>query len=132
MNIITKNLIIKRSVCFEEPLQDMKLVEEETAKSLPLSDEDSGDENESLCSNISDVMYDMSENDISGSESYPNEPTNLPKWAEKTLSFARSNIGNPVDPRKTRGDYQSEGISLYCADPLLSYKCYLIFLYYPK
>ena len=60
MNIKTKNILIEGSVCFEEPLQDLKLVEEETAKLLPLSNEDSGDESESLCSDISDVMYEIS------------------------------------------------------------------------
>ena len=43
----------------------MQLVEEETAKSLPLSDEDSRDENESMCSDISDIIYDISEHEIS-------------------------------------------------------------------
>ena len=52
LNIRTKNIIIERSVRFEEPLQDLKLVEEETAKPLPLSDEDSGDGNESMCYDI--------------------------------------------------------------------------------
>ena len=66
MNIINKKIIIKRSVRFEESLQDLKLVAEETAKLLPLSNEDSGDENESLCYNISDIIYDISDNEKSG------------------------------------------------------------------
>ena len=79
MNIKNEKVLIERTVCFEEALQDLKLVEEETAKPLPLSDEDSGDENESSCSNVLDVIYYISENEISGSESYPNDPTHLPK-----------------------------------------------------
>ena len=61
LNIITKNIVIERSVHFEEPIQDLKLVEEEIAKLLPLFDEESGDESESLCSDILGVMYDINE-----------------------------------------------------------------------
>ena len=68
MNIRTKKIFIEIIVLFEEPLQDLQLVEEETAKPLPLSDEDSRDENESMRSDISDVMFDISEHKISGSE----------------------------------------------------------------
>ena len=85
MNIRTKNIIIEISVFFEEPLQDLKLIEEETAKPLPLSDEDSRDENESLCYDISYLMSDINEHGISCFESDLNEPTHLPKWAKKTL-----------------------------------------------
>ena len=67
-------------------------------------------------------MYDINEHEISGSKSNNNDPTHLPKWEKKTLSFARSNIGNPVDPRRTQGDYQREGISISCTDPLFSEK----------
>ena len=63
LNTKTKNIIIEESVCFEEPLQDLKLVEEKTAKSFPLSDEDCGDENEILCFDISDVMNDISDHE---------------------------------------------------------------------
>ena len=65
MNIITKNILIDRSVYYEEPLQDLKLVKEETAEILSLFVEDSGDENESVSYNISYMMYDIIENDIS-------------------------------------------------------------------
>ena len=62
MDIRSKNIFIERSVWFEEPLQDLQLVEEETAKPLPLSDEDYRDENESMFSDIFYVMYDISDN----------------------------------------------------------------------
>ena len=88
MNIINKNILIERSVCFEEPLQDLKLVEEETAEIPSLFAEDYGDENESVRYDISDLMSNISENYISDSETYPNEPTHLPKWVEKTPSSA--------------------------------------------
>ena len=64
-------------------------MQEETAKPLPLSDEDSGDENESLCSHISDLMYDIIENEISGCESDLNDPTHLPKWADSLLRWVK-------------------------------------------
>ena len=47
MDIISKRIFIERSVKFEELLHDLQLVEEETAKLLPLLEEDSGDNIES-------------------------------------------------------------------------------------
>ena len=64
MNIRTKNIFIERSVRFEEPLQDVKLVEEETVEIPSHSVEDSGDENESVSSDISDLMFYINEHDI--------------------------------------------------------------------
>ena len=48
MDIRSKNIFIERSVWFEEPLQDLQLVEEETAKLLPISYEYSRYENGSI------------------------------------------------------------------------------------
>ena len=55
LNIRTKNIFIERSVRFEEPLQDVELVEEETADISSRSDDYFDDENESVSSDISDV-----------------------------------------------------------------------------
>ena len=74
MNIINKNILIERSVRFEETLQDMKLVEEETDEIPSRSTDDSDDENASVISDISDMISDIIENDISGSVSDPNFP----------------------------------------------------------
>ena len=52
--------------------------------------------------------------------------THLPKWAKKTLTFVGTNIGNPVDPRRTRSYFQRTGIALSCHDFLLSKTCYLM------
>ena len=52
MNIKTKNIFIERSVRFEEPLQDVKLVEEETDEIPSCSADDSDDENASVSSDI--------------------------------------------------------------------------------
>ena len=72
------------------------------------------------------MIYDISENNISGSKSYPNVPTHLPKWAEKTLSFAGLDVGNPVDPRRTRSDFKRAGISLSGNDSLMSETYYMM------
>ena len=80
----------------------MELVEEETAEIFSHSADDSDDENGSVSSDISDLMSDISENNISGSESDPNDPIHLPKWVEKTLSSVCLNVGNHVDPRRTQ------------------------------
>ena len=69
LNIITKQIFIERSVCFEEPLQEVELVEEETAEIPSCSADHSDDENGSEGSDISDLIYDISEHNISDSES---------------------------------------------------------------
>ena len=63
-------------------------------------------------SDISDMISDISEKNISGSESDSDVSTHLPTWAKKTLSSDGENIGNPVDPRRTRSNFQREGIYL--------------------
>ena len=83
----------------------MELVEEETVEIPSRSTDDSDDKNGSEISDISDLMYDISVNNISGSESYSNVPTHLPKWAKNTLSSAGTNVGNPADLRRTRSGY---------------------------
>ena len=92
----------------------MELVEEETAEIFSRS----ADENGSVSSDISDPMSDISENNISGSESYPNVPTHLPKWVKKTLSSVGLDVGNPVDPRRTQLDFQRACIALSFNDYL--------------
>ena len=62
MGIRSKNIFIKRSVRFEEPLQDLQLVEEKTAKLFPLLNKHSGDENESIFYNISYYISNINEN----------------------------------------------------------------------
>ena len=61
MNIRNKNIFIEISVHFEEPLQDVELVEEETVELPPLYVENSGYEIESVISDISGMMSDISE-----------------------------------------------------------------------
>ena len=56
----------------------------------------------------------------------------LPTWARQTLSSVGDNIGNPDDPRRTRSDFQREGIALSCFDNLMSKTCYLMIISDPK
>ena len=101
MNIRTKQIFIERSVCFEEPLQEVELVEENPSE-IPFCYADHlGDESGSEGYDFAYLIYDISEKKISGSESYFEVQTHLPTWAKKTLSSARTNIGNPTDPRRT-------------------------------
>ena len=58
------------------------------------------------------MMYDISDYELSGYESYPNEPSHLPKWAKKTLSSVGLNVGNPADPRRTWAYFQRVGIDI--------------------
>ena len=61
-----------------------------------------------------DMILDISEKYISGSESYSELQTNLPTRAKNTLSSAGENIGNLADPRRTRSDFQRVGVDLTC------------------
>ena len=64
MNIRTKQIFILRSFHFEEPLQDVELVKEETVENSSRSVDDSDDENGSEGYEILDIMYDISEHNI--------------------------------------------------------------------
>ena len=66
------------------------------------------------------LISDINLQQTSVSESEPELQNHLPTWARHTLSSAGDNIGNPDDPRRTRSDFQREGIVLSCSDNLLS------------
>ena len=91
-----------------------------------------GDESGSEGSDFGDMISDISEKNISGSESDSEVQTHLPTWAKKTLSSVGENIGNPADPRRTWSEFQREGIVLFCHDDLLSKNCYLMIGSDPK
>ena len=59
MNIRTKQIFIERSVCFEEPLQEVELVEEETAEIPSFFADHFDDENGSEGYDISDMISDI-------------------------------------------------------------------------
>ena len=73
-----------------------------------------GDESGSEGYDFPEMISDISEKDISGSESDSEVQTHLPTWAKKTLSSAGPNIGNPIDPIRTRSEFQRAGIALSC------------------
>ena len=56
----------------------------------------------------------------------------LPKLAEKSLSSAGLDVGNPADPRRTRSDFQRAGIYFSCSDSLFSDTCYMMIGSNPK
>ena len=58
-------------------------MEEETTKLLPLPKEYSGDDIESLCYDISNIMYDINEHEESVLDSNPNDPPQFPKWVKR-------------------------------------------------
>ena len=67
MNIRTKQIFIEISVCFEEPLQEVELVEENSVEIPSCSADHLGDESGSEGSNFSEIIYDISEKYVSGS-----------------------------------------------------------------
>ena len=116
LNIRTKQIFIERSVRFQEPLQEVELVEEKTVEIPSCSADHLGDESGIEGYYFVALISHISEKNISGSESYSDVQTHLPTWAKKTLSSAGTNIGNPVDRRRTRFDFQRAGIDLSCHD----------------
>ena len=91
-----------------------------------------GDKSGSDDSDFVEMISNISEKEISHSESDSEVQTNLPTWAKKTLSSTKENIGNPVDPRRTRFEFQRACIALSFHDDLLSETCYLIIFSDPK
>ena len=77
-----------------------------------------------------ELIYDISEKYISGSELYSEVKSHLPTWAKKTLSSVGPKIGNPADPKRTRSNFQREGIALSCHDSLMYESFYLIIQLY--
>ena len=65
------------------------------------------------------MIFDISVQQKSDSESEPEVQNHLPTWSRQTLSSAGDNIGNPDDPRRTWFDFQREGIALSCPDNFL-------------
>ena len=126
LDIKTKQIIIERSVKFDEPLQEVELVKEKIAEfpsySIEYLDDEIGGDDPNLDPMISDISVQQS----SYTESEPKVQNHLPTWAQQTLSFAGENIGNPDDLRRTRSDFQRVGIALSCSDNLLFETCYLM------
>ena len=80
-----------------------------------LDDEIGGDDPD-----LDPMIFDISVQKKSDSESGPEVQNHLPTWAQQTLSSVGDNIGNLDDPRRTRSDFQRAGIVLSCPDYLLS------------
>ena len=78
------------------------------------------------------MIYDISVDKKLYSESEPEVQNHLPTWARHTLSSIGENIGNLDDPRRTRFDFQREGIALSCPDYFLYKYCYLMIISDPK
>ena len=127
LNIRTKQIFNEGSVQFEEHLEEVELGKEKYAKIPSCSAHYLDDEIGSDGSNIADMIYDISDKNISGSESDSEVQTHLPTWAKKTLSCVRENIGKPADLRRTRSYFQRAGIALSCHDSLL-YKTYYLMI----
>ena len=119
MNIRTKQISIERSARFEEPLQKVELVEEKFAEIPSCYADHLGDESGSEGSDFAEMRSDISEKNISGLESYYQVKTHLQTWAKNTLSSVGPNIGNLADPRRTRSDFQREGIDISCHDSFI-------------
>ena len=67
MNIRTKQIFIEISVRFEEPLQEVELVEENSAEIPSCSVDHLGDKNGCEGFYFAEIIYDISEKYISGS-----------------------------------------------------------------
>ena len=92
-----------------------------------LDDEIGGDDPD-----LDPLISDISVQQSSDTKSEPEVQNHLPTWARQTLSSAGDNIGNPNDPRRTRSDFQREGIYLSCPDNFLSKTCYFMIISDPK
>ena len=82
-----------------------KTVEFNSYSTEYLDDEIGGDD-----PNLDPIIYDLSVHQASDAESEPEVQNHLPTWAQQTLSSVEDNIENLDDPRRTRSDFQREGI----------------------
>ena len=98
----------------------MELVKEKTTEFPSYSTEYLNDEIGGDDPDLDPMIYDISVHQSSYAKSEPEVQNHLPTWARQTLSFAKENIGNPDDPRRTRSDFERVGIALSCPDNLLS------------
>ena len=107
-------------------------MKEKTAKfpsySTEYLDDEIGGDDPDLDPLISDINVQKSLD----TESEPEVHNHLPTWAQKTLSSAGDNIGNPDDPQRTWSDFQRVGFVLSCSDNFLSKTWYLIIILDPK
>ena len=78
------------------------------------------------------LIYDISVQQTSYAESEPEVQNHLPTWAQQTVSSIGDNNGNPDDLRRTRSDFQREGIALSCPNYLLSKYCNLMIISDPN
>ena len=82
LDIKTKQIIIERSVKFDEPLQEVELVEEKTAEipsySIEYLDDEIGGDDPDLDPMISDISVQKSLD----TESEPEVQNHLPTWAQ--------------------------------------------------
>ena len=100
---------------FDEPLQEVELVKDKTAKySTEYLDDVIGGDDLDLDPLISDISVQK----ILDAESEPELQNHLPTWARQTLSCVGDNIGNLDDLRRTWSDFQRVGIVLSCPDYL--------------
>ena len=101
-DIKTKYIIIEMSFKFDEPLQEVELVKEKTAKFPSYSTEYLDDEIGGDDPDLDPIISNISVQQTLYPESEPKVQNHLPTWAQQTLSSAGDNIGNPNDiPRRT-------------------------------
>ena len=81
LDIKTKQIIIERSVKFDEPLQEVELVEEKTAEISSYSTEYLDDEIGGDDPDLDPLISDINEQQTSDTESEPEVQTHLPTWA---------------------------------------------------
>ena len=130
--IKTKQIIIERSVKFDEPLQEVELVKEKTAEFSSYSTEYSDDEIGGDDPNLDPMISDISVQQTLDSKSEPEVQNHLPTWARHALSSTGDNIGNPDDLWRTRSYFKRLGIVLSCTNNLLYKYCYLMIILDPK
>ena len=80
--IKTKQIIIERSVKFDEPLQEVELVKEKTAEFPSCSTEYLDDEIGGDDPDLDPLISDISVHQTSNIESEPEVQNHLPTWAQ--------------------------------------------------
>ena len=53
-------------------------------------------------------------------------PNPRSKWDQKLIEVVGNNVGDPIDRRRTRSQFQDENLALSYTDPLLLERCYMM------
>jgi hypothetical protein len=133
IDLSSNRLIIERSVQFKESVLHVPQQSHADTFTLPPV----RDDEHAHADSSSDESSDSEDSDDSNSESVQSdgeskhldavaEPEQRPKWEQTTLQDARDLVGDPVNNKRTRSDFEEPPVALTATEPLPSKHIFLV------